>query len=91
LIKNLLDQNNMDFVIEKKCISLYTLLWILCQRWKFENKDIYFAFSDLKRGMTLCSHIYNVLLKIHYLGIRGKCYNLLKTYTYLLRFDGQLS
>jgi len=50
LIKNILDQNNLDFVIEKNVLglSLYTILRIICQRRKLENKDIYLVFWTLK-------------------------------------------
>jgi len=78
----------------EECISLYTTLRIICQRRKFENKDTYLAFLDLKKAYDSVP-IYNVLMKIHHLGIRGKCYNFIEN-LYLsskacVRVDGQLS
>jgi len=65
LIKNLLDQNNLDFLTWEACISLYTSLRIICQRRKFENKDIYLAFWDIKKAYDSVP-IFNVLIKIHH-------------------------
>jgi len=78
----------------EECISLYTTLKIICQRRKFENKEAYLAFLDLKNAYDSVP-IYNVLMKIHHLGIRGKCYNFIEN-LYLsskacVRVDGQLS
>jgi len=54
----------------------------------------YLAFLDLKKAYDSVP-IYNVLMKIHHLGIRGKCYNFIEN-LYLpskacVRVDGQLS
>jgi len=78
----------------EECISLYTTLRIICQKRKFENKDTYLAFLDLKKAYDSVP-IYNVLIKIHHLGIRGKCYNFIEN-LYIsskacVRVDGQLS
>ena len=71
-----------------------TALRIICQRRKFENKDTYLAFLDFKKAYDSVS-IYNVLMKIHHLGIRGKYYNFIEN-LYLssracVRVDGLLS
>ena len=50
----------------EECISLYTTLRIIYQRRKFENKDTYHAFLDLKKAYDSVP-IYNVLMKIHHL------------------------
>ena len=55
----------------KECISLYPSLRIIFQRPNFENKDTDFAFLDLKKYDSV--PIYNLLMKIYHLSIRGKC------------------
>jgi len=69
LIKDLLDRNNLDFVTENR---------IICHRLKFENKDTFLGFLNLKKAYDSVL-IYNVLMKIYYLGIRDVV--LLKTFT----------
>jgi len=39
-----------EFRNGKECIGLYTSLRIICQRQKFENKDRYLAFLELKKA-----------------------------------------
>ena len=61
---------------------------------KIDSVVCYLAFLDLKKAYDSVS-IYNVLMKIHHLGIRGKCYNFIEN-LYLsskacVRIDGQLS
>jgi len=66
-----------EFRNREICKSLYTTLRIICQRREFENKDTYLAFLDLKKAYDSVP-IYNVLMKIHHLGIRGKCYSFIE-------------
>jgi len=51
---------------------------IICHRLKFENKDTFLGFLNLKKAYDSVL-IYNVLMKIYYLGIRDVV--LLKTFT----------
>jgi len=75
-------------------ISLYTTLRNICQRQKFENKDTYLTFLDLKKAYDSVP-IYNLLMKIHHLGIRGKYYkfieNLYLSSKACVRVDGKFS
>jgi hypothetical protein len=47
--KGFIKQEQFGFHNKEEYISIYTLLIIICQRQKIENKDAYFSFLDLKK------------------------------------------
>jgi len=78
-----------------KNVYVLTLhLRIICQRRKFKNKDTYLAFFlDLRKAYDSVP-TYNVLMRIHHFGIRGKYYkfieNLYLSSKACVRVDEQL-
>ena len=56
--KSLIRPEQFRFGNREECISLCTSLRIMCQRRKFENKNIYLAFLDLKKRVQFSSYIW---------------------------------
>ena len=79
---------------KEECISLFVSIREICQRRKFKDKFTFLAFLDLKKAYDSVP-IYNILTKLNYLGIRGKCLqfitNLYLTSKARANFNGKLS
>jgi cytochrome c oxidase assembly protein Cox11 len=76
----------MDFVIERGMYkSLHYIKNYMSESKNLKIRILTLLFLDLKKAYDSVP-IYNVLMKIHHIGIRGKCYNSIENlYTYLPR------
>jgi hypothetical protein len=78
--KGFIRSEQYGFRNRKECISLYTLLRIICQGRKFENKDIYLAFLDLRKAFlnTVIIDMHNIEKQLQILIVVIKSIVLLK-------------
>jgi len=77
LSNNFIRPEQFSFRTKEECISLFISMREICQRRQYFNKEIYFAFLDLKKDYDSVT-IGDILNKINRLGIRGKSFKFIK-------------